>query len=90
MPTDDDLATDEALDAWLHENVRTSQHLVGTCKMGPTSDSMAVVDQYGKVHGIEGLRVADASVMPDTPRANTNVSAIMVAERISEFIKEGR
>jgi choline dehydrogenase-like flavoprotein len=89
-PTDDDLATDEALDAWLHENVRTSQHLVGTCKMGPASDSMAVVDQYGRVHGIAGLRVADASVMPDTPRANTNVSTIMVAERISEFIKEGR
>ena len=89
-PTDEDLATDEALDAWLRENVRTSQHLVGTCKMGPASDPMAVVDQFGKVHGIEGLRVADASVMPDTPRANTNVSAIMVAERISEFIKEGR
>ena len=89
-PTDEDLATDEALDAWLHENVRTSQHLVGTCKMGPASDSMAVVDQYGQVHGIAGLRVADASVMPDTPRANTNVSTIMIAERISEFIKEGR
>jgi choline dehydrogenase len=89
-PTDEDLATDEALDAWLHRNVRTSQHLVGTCKMGPSSDPMAVVDQYGRVHGINGLRVADASVMPNTPRANTNVSAITVAERISEFVKEGR
>ena len=90
MPTDEELATDEALDAWLHQNVRTSQHLVGTCKMGPASDPMAVVDQYGRVHGIEGLNVADASIMPDTPRANTNVSTIMIAERISDFIKEGK
>ena len=89
-PTDADLETDEALDAWLHRMVRTSQHLVGTCKMGPASDTMAVVDQYGNVHGIDGLRVADASVMPDAPRANTNVSTIMIAERISEFIKEGK
>ena len=89
-PTDADLETDEALDAWLHRMVRTSQHLVGTCKMGPASDPMAVVDQYGKVHGIDGLRVADASVMPDAPRANTNVSTIMIAERISEFIREGK
>ena len=89
-PTDEDLASDEALDAWLHRTVRTSQHLVGTCKMGPASDPMAVVDQYGKVHGLEGLGVADASVMPDTPRANTNVSAIVIAERIADFIKEGR
>ena len=89
-PTDADLETDEALEAWLHRMVRTSQHLVGTCKMGPASDPMAVVDQYGKVHGIDGLRVADASVMPDAPRANTNVSTIMIAERISEFIREGK
>ena len=89
-PTDADLETDGALDDWLHRMVRTSQHLVGTCKMGPASDPMAVVDQFGKVHGIDGLRVADASVMPDAPRANTNVSTIMIAERISEFIKEGK
>ncbi len=89
-PTDDDLASDDALDAWLHKMVRTSQHLVGTCKMGPASDSMAVVNQYGQVHGVEGLRVCDASIMPDTPRANTNVSTIMIAERISDFIKEGK
>ena len=89
-PTDEDLASDEALNAWLHKMVRTSQHLVGTCKMGPASDPTAVVDQYGRVHGLEGLNVADASVMPDTPRANTNVSTIMIAERISDFIKEGK
>ena len=89
-PSNEEIASDDLLDAWLHRNVRTSQHLVGTCKMGPASDSMAVVDQYGRVHGLEGLNVADASVMPDTPRANTNVSTIMIAERISDFIKEGK
>ena len=51
---------------------------------------MAVVSQYGSVHGIEGLRVCDASIMRDTPRANTNVSTIMIAEKISDFIKEGK
>ena len=89
-PSDEEIASDEALNAWLHQNVRTSQHLVGTCKMGPASDTTAVVDQYGRVHGLEGLNVADASIMPDTPRANTNVSTIMIAERISDFIKEGK
>ncbi len=51
---------------------------------------MAVVDQYGWVRGLEGLRVADASVMPDVVRANTNVTTIMVGERVAEWIKEGR
>jgi choline dehydrogenase len=51
---------------------------------------MAVVDQYGKVYGLENLRVADASIMPDCIRANTNATTIMIGERISEFIKEGR
>ena len=51
---------------------------------------MAVVDQYGKVHGIEGLRVVDASIMPDCIRANTNVTTMMIGERVSEFILSGR
>ncbi len=88
-PTDDDLATDEALDRWLLANVGTQHHSSGTCKMGPASDSMAVVDQYCRVHGIEGLRVVDASVMPDVVRANTNATTIMIAERVAGFIKAG-
>ena len=48
---------------------------------------MAVVDQYGKVHGIEGLRVADASIMPDCIRANTNVTTMVIGERVSDFIR---
>ena len=63
-PTDEELATDEALNGWLRRNTGTSHHISGTCKMGPDSDPMTVVDQYLKVKGVEGLRVADASVMP--------------------------
>ena len=86
-PTDRELASDEALDAWLLENVYTSQHICGTCKMGPASDTLAVVDQYCQVHGLEALRVADASVMPDVIRANTNATTIMIGERVADWIK---
>ena len=57
-------------------------HPVGTCKMGPDSDPAAVVDPMGRVHGAEGLYVADASIMPFVPRANTNLPTLMAAERI--------
>ncbi len=89
-PTDDELASDEALDAWLMKNTGTSHHISCTCKIGPSSDPMAVVDQYGKVHGMEALRVADASVMPDCIRANTNATTIMIAEKIADWIREGK
>ncbi len=86
-PTEDDLASDEALDDWLNRNVTTSQHLAGTCKMGPSSDPMAVVDQYCRVLGVEGLRVADTSVMPNVVRANTNTTAIAIGERVADWMK---
>lgn len=89
-PTDADLASDAALDRWLLANVSTAHHLAGTCKMGPSSDRMAVVDQYCRVHGLQGLRVVDASVMPDVVRANTNATTIMIAERIADWIKQGK
>jgi choline dehydrogenase-like flavoprotein len=89
-PPADALASDDALDAWIAREVTTSQHISGTCKMGPDSDPMAVVDQFGKVKGITNLRVADASVMPDCIRANTNVTSMTIGERVAEFIKEGR
>ena len=57
--------------------------------MGPAGDSMAVVDQYGRLHGLEGLHVADASIMPDCIRANTDVTAMMIGERVADFIVEG-
>jgi choline dehydrogenase len=51
---------------------------------------MAVVDQYGKVRGLENIRVVDASIMPDCVRANTNVTTMMIGERVSEFIQQGK
>jgi choline dehydrogenase len=57
--------------------------------MGPASDPMAVVSQYGKVHGLEGIRVVDASIMPDCVRANTNVTTMMIGEHIADFIRQG-
>ena len=87
-PTDAELATDEALDEFLMREVSTAQHISCTCKMGPATDPMAVVDQHGRVRGLEGLRVADASIMPNCVRANTNVTTMVIGERISDFIRQ--
>ena len=86
-PTDDDLVSDETLNAWLARKAATSHHISSTCKMGPASDPEAVVDNTGKVHGLAGLRVVDTSIMPDCIRANTNASTIMIGERIAAFIR---
>ncbi len=89
-PTDAELVSDDALDEFLYREVSTSQHISCTCKMGPASDPMAVVDQYGKVHGMDGLRVVDASIMPDCIRANTNVTTMMIGERVADWIRQGK
>ncbi len=86
-PTDAEMESDDALDEWLLREATTGQHISGTCKMGPASDPMAVVDQYGRAHGLEGLRVVDASIMPDCIRANTNVTTMMIGERIADFVR---
>ena len=88
-PLDSDLESDDALDAWMRSEVATGHHVSGTCKMGPESDPMAVVDQHGRVHGTDGLRVADASIMPDCVRANTNVTTMVIGERVSDFVIAG-
>ena len=89
-PPDEALESDDALDDWMRREVTTGHHISGTSKMGPASDPMAVVDQDGKVHGLDGLRVADASIMPDCIRANTNVTVMMIGEKIAETIRVGR
>jgi len=86
---DSDLESDDALDTWLRTNVGTGHHISCTAKMGPKSDPMAVVDQYGRVYGVDGLRVADASIMPDCVRANINVTVMVIGERIADFIAQG-
>ena len=87
-PTDNELVSDETLDDWLMRTATTSHHVSDTCKMGPASDGMAVVDQYCRVYGLDGLRVVDASIMPDVVRANTNAPTIMIGERATDLIKE--
>ena len=86
-PPDEVLESDDALDDWMRREVTTGHHISCTTKMGPASDPMAVVDKDGKVHGLDGLRVADASIMPDCIRANTNVTVMMIGEKIAEAIK---
>ena len=85
-PTDEEIASDELLDAWIANTLSIAGHTCRTCKMGPASDREAVVDQFCRVRGAEGLRVIDASVMPEITRANTNATAIMIAERVSDFM----
>jgi len=89
QPKDSELESDDALDAWMLRVTVNTTHISGTCKMGPASDDKAVVDQYCRVHGLENIRVADASVMPNVVRANTNSTTIMIGERVADWIKEG-
>ena len=88
-PSDHELESDDALDAFIKRNGTTGHHISGTCKMGPSSDPLAVVDRQGRVHGINGLRVVDASIMPDCIRANTNVTTMMIGEKIAAGIRGG-
>ncbi|MDQ4059919.1 MAG: GMC family oxidoreductase N-terminal domain-containing protein [Pseudomonadota bacterium] len=77
-------------DEWLDFARRrgsTAYHLVGTCRMAPRSDPTAVVDQQLRVHGLEALRVVDASIMPQVPSANTLAATLMVAEKAADMIR---
>ncbi|HUB13635.1 MAG TPA: GMC family oxidoreductase N-terminal domain-containing protein [Acetobacteraceae bacterium] len=65
----------------------TAYHLIGTARMGPATDRTAVVDDQLRVHGLQGLRVVDASVMPSMPSANTYCSTMMIAEKASDMIR---
>ncbi len=87
-PVDGELEDDAALDRWILKNVGSAPHVVGTAKMGLASDPMAVVDNRCRVHGLQGLRVADASVFPEHVRANTNATVVMIGERVGRWIKE--
>ena len=83
-PRDINIDDDDELDAWIRQTGETLYHPVGTCKMG--QDEMAVVDAQGSVHGLLGLRVVDASLMPTLIAGNTNAPTIMLAEKISDAI----
>ncbi|MBN9263234.1 MAG: GMC family oxidoreductase N-terminal domain-containing protein, partial [Hyphomicrobium sp.] len=78
--------TDDDILAWIRNNSQTAYHPIGTCRMGPAGPN-TVVDDKLKVHGIEGLRIADASIFPTMPSGNTNAPSIMVGEKAAEIIK---
>ena len=80
-----DVKSDEALEAYIRETCGTVFHPVGTCKMG--TDSMAVVDPELRVHGVEGLRVVDGSIMPTITTGNTNGPIIAIGEKAADLIK---
>lgn len=82
---DIDVDNDDELDGWIRQTGETLYHPVGTCKMG--QDDMSVTNEQGQVHGLEGLRVVDASLMPTLIAGNTNAPTIMMAEKISDAIR---
>jgi choline dehydrogenase len=79
-----DRMTDDEIIDWVKSAAETTYHPVGTCKMG--SDPMAVVDAQLRVHGIDGLRVADASIMPTLTSGNTNAPSIMIGEKAADLV----
>jgi choline dehydrogenase len=83
----DDFETDADLDAWLMAETFDAQHIVGTCRMGPSDDVRSVVDADCRVYGTEGLRVIDASIMPAVPRANTHLTCVMIGELMADRVK---
>jgi 5-(hydroxymethyl)furfural/furfural oxidase len=81
------LADDKNLTEFVQRNVGGTWHASGTCRMGRADDPLAVTTGDGRVIGVEGLRVCDASLMPSIPCANTNVPTLMIAERMADLIK---
>ena len=83
------IADDDALAEHIRQNVAGTFHPTGTCRMGKADDRASVTDAAGRVHGVAGLRVIDASIMPTIPRGNTNIPTIMVAEKLAaEMLRE--
>ena len=86
--SEETVGSDDSLAAYVRATVSTQFHPCGTARMGPPGDPMAVVDQHCRVRTIRNLRVVDASVMPTIPRANINLTAIMIGERVSDWMRE--
>jgi choline dehydrogenase len=81
----DAAATGESLERWIRDNIATAYHPSGTCRMG--ADEQSVLDPQLRVRGVEGLRVIDASIMPEVVSSNTNAPTIMLAERAADLIR---
>lgn len=82
-----DKSSDAEIDAHIRATSITVHHPLGTCRMGPESDPLAVVDPQLRVKGVEALRVVDASVMPDLPSGNINAAVVMIAEKAADLIR---
>jgi choline dehydrogenase len=85
-PLPEDLASDASFDEWIMRSITTGHHISCTCRMGPSTDSLAVVDEAGRVYGIDNLRVIDASIMPDCPSVNLNATVMMMAEKLADSL----
>jgi choline dehydrogenase-like flavoprotein len=82
-----DARSDAEIDAHARATGITAHHPAGTCRMGAAGDDLAVVDSELRVHGVTGLRVIDASVMPDMVGGNINAAVIMIAERAADLLR---
>ena len=78
--------SDADLERFARRAVDTIYHPAGTCRMGPAADAAAVVDAELRVRGVEGLRIADASIMPDVVNAPTNAACVMIGEKCADLI----
>ncbi|CAN5198188.1 GMC family oxidoreductase N-terminal domain-containing protein [soil metagenome] len=83
------LADDARLNGWMRTHLGTAIHLCGSARLGAAGDPAAVVDQFGRVHGVQGLRVADTSILPTAPLRGPAATAVLIGERIADFIKRG-
>jgi choline dehydrogenase-like flavoprotein len=81
------MSSDEALETYVRATVTTQFHPCGTARMGPADDPMAVTDQHCRVSAIRNLRLVDASIMPTIPRANINLTCIMIGEHVADWMR---
>jgi choline dehydrogenase-like flavoprotein len=79
---------DAALECWMKTACMPNFHAAGTCRMGSPTEPTAVVDPFARVFGVDGLRVVDASIMPDLPAAPTHLTTVMIAELIASRIMQ--
>ncbi len=84
----DSFTDDAELEAWLLRECADCYHIVGTCRMGAADDPLAVVNPECRVIGVDGLRVIDASIMPEVPRANTHLTTVMIGEHMAERLRQ--
>jgi 5-(hydroxymethyl)furfural/furfural oxidase len=90
LTLEDAMHDESRLIEWIRRGVQGDWHACGTCRMGAADDRGAVVDPQGRVYGVENLRIVDASVMPSVPCANTNISTIMIGEKMADAILRAR